>query len=155
MSKFTNCLSQGQFYEKETLKYIDHDTYKFSVGKCKEWDIEVYKHGVPLYYEVKSETNAFKYGNLCIEYEYNEGKSGIDATIADYWVHYAIKDKAKNIYSLFIIPTAELRQLIIDKKYLRKITGGDRNLSKCYLFRMTELSDYNVEIIHDDKEALE
>lgn len=155
MSKFTSCLSQGQFYERETLKYIEYDTYKFSVGKCKEWDIEVYKHGVPLYYEVKSETNAFKYGNLCIEYEYNEGKSGIDATIADYWVHYAIKDKAKNIYSLFIIPTAELRQMIINKKYLRKITGGDRNLSKCYLFRMTELSDYNVEVIHDDKEALE
>jgi hypothetical protein len=155
MSKFTSCLSQGQFYERETLKYIEYDTYKFSVGKCKEWDIEVYKHGVPLYYEVKSETNAFKYGNLCIEYEYNEGKSGIDATIADYWVHYAINDKAKNIYSLFIIPTAELRQMIINKKYLRKITGGDRNLSKCYLFRMTELSDYNVEVIHDDKEALE
>jgi hypothetical protein len=142
MSKFTSCLSQGKFYEQETLKYIDHDAHEFSVGKCKEWDIKVSKQGLPVYYEVKSETNAFKYGNLCIEYEYNDGKSGIDATIADYWVHFAIKDKAKNIYTLFIIPTGELRQLITDEKYLRKITGGDRNLSKCYLFRMTDLKKY-------------
>lgn len=149
MTQFIGCLSQGQFYERETLKYIEHDTYKFSTGKCKEWDIEIFKHGVPLYYEVKSETNAFKYGNLCIEYEYNECKSGIESTIADYWVHYAIKDKSKNIYSLFIIPTAELRQMIIDNKYFRKITGGDRNLSKCYLFKMTELSDFRVEFVDD------
>lgn len=142
MNKFSNCLDQGKFYERETLKYLKYDTAEFSVGKCKEWDIEIYKDGVPIYYEVKSETNAFKYGNLCVEYEYNEKKSGIDATIADYWVHYAIKDKAKNIYDLFIITTTELRQLIIDKKYVRKIIGGDRNMSKCYLFSMKSLEKY-------------
>ena len=155
MSKFTGCLSQGHFYEQETLKYIEHDKYEFSVGKCKEWDIKTIKNETPLYYEVKSETNAFKYGNLCIEYEYNESKSGIDATIADYWVHYAIKDKSKNTYTLFIIPTADLRQMIKDKKYYRKITGGDRNLSKCYLFRMIDLSEYKVDIVQGNNGALE
>jgi len=147
MNKFTGCLDQGKFYERETLKYIEYDTHCFSVGKCKEWDIEIYKNKVPIYYEVKSETNAFKYGNLCIEYEYDEKKSGIDATIADYWVHYAISSKELNIYKLFIIPTPELRQMILDKKYLRKITGGDRNLSRCYLFSMTSLEKYNVAVI--------
>ena len=147
MNKFANCLNQGKFYEQETLKYIDYDTAEFSIGKFKEWDIEIYKNKVPIYYEVKSETNAFKYGNLCIEYECSDKKSGIDATTADYWVHYAIKDKVNNIYKLFIIPTIELRQLIIDKKYLRKITGGDRNASRCYLFPMSSLEKYNVAVL--------
>jgi hypothetical protein len=146
MNKFSNCLSQGKFYENETLKYIDYDKYNFSIGKFKEWDIEIYKDDKPIYYEVKSETNAFKYGNLCIEYEYNNKPSGLYATTADYWVHYAIKDKLKNIYILFIIPINDLKQLVKDKKYFRQVIGGDMNKSKCYLFRMNDLEKYKINI---------
>lgn len=149
MNKFSNCLSQGKFYELETLKYIDYDKYNFSIGKFKEWDIEIYKNDKTIYYEVKSETNAFKYGNLCIEYEYNGKPSGIFGTTADYWVHYAIKDKIKNFYTLYIIPTSELKQLINDKKYFRQTNGGDMNLSKCYLFRMKDLDKYKICIKED------
>lgn len=144
MSKFNSCLNQGKFYEVETLKYIKYDTYEFSKGNFKEWDIEVYYNRVPLYYEVKSETNAFKYGNLCIEYENNGRTSGIDGTLADYWVHYAIKDKENNIYDLFIIPTANLRQMIKDTKYIKTIVGGDNKKTKCYLFRMLDLQKYKI-----------
>ena len=40
MNKFTNCLVQGKKYEIETLKYIDCDSYNFSQGNFKDWDIE-------------------------------------------------------------------------------------------------------------------
>jgi len=128
----------------ETLKHIKYDKYECSKGNFKEWDLEVYYNRVPIYYEVKSETNAFKYGNLCVEYENNGITSGIDGTLADYWVHYAIKDKEKNIYDLFIIPTANLRQMIKDKKYYRDIIGGDNKKTKCYLFKMTDLEKYKI-----------
>jgi hypothetical protein len=150
MSKFNSCLTQGKFYELETLKYIEYDTYRFSIGTFKEWDIEIHKNDEPLYYEVKSETNAFKYGNLCIEYEYKGEPSGIFRTTANFWVHYAIKDKLKNHYTLYIIPTNDLKQLITDKKYYRQTLGGDMNKSKCYLFRMKDLDKYKKCIKEDE-----
>tara|TARA_R110000868_G_scaffold6452_12_gene36600 strand:- start:1532 stop:1978 length:447 start_codon:yes stop_codon:yes gene_type:complete len=147
MSKFNNCLNQGKFYELETLKYIKYDTYNISKGIFKEWDIEAYQSKVPIYYEVKSETNAFKYGNLCIEFKCNNKDSGVNATIADYWVHYAIKSKELNIYDLFIIPIMDLRQMIIDKKYNRIIKGGDGKRSECYIFNMKTFNEYIIKQI--------
>jgi|TARA_R110000868_G_scaffold60915_2_gene185488 hypothetical protein len=144
MNKFSGCLTQGKFYENETLQYLNYDLHQFSVGKVKEWDIQTIKDGVITHYEVKSETNAFKYGNLCIEFSYNGSKSGIDATIADYWVHYAVKDKPNNIYVVFIIPTQELKQMINEKKYFRIIQGGDQNKSGCYLFKMGMFDKYKI-----------
>lgn len=142
MTSFSNCLKQGQFYERETLKHVEYDEYKFSSGIFKEWDIEISLKGEKIYYEVKSETNIFKYGNFCIEYEYNDLPSGVNATTANIWVHYAVKDKIKNQYIIYIIPIDDLRQMIKDKRYIADIRGGDKNKSKFYLFKMGLFEKY-------------
>ena len=117
-----------------------------SQGKVKEWDIKTIKDDITLYYEVKSETNAFKYNNLCIEFNYNDKPSGINATIADFWIHYAIKDRQKNIYVVFKIPTNDLKNMITNKEYHRIVQGGDRNSSSCYLFKMSLFEKYKINI---------
>tara|TARA_R110000868_G_scaffold352655_1_gene613902 strand:- start:306 stop:746 length:441 start_codon:yes stop_codon:yes gene_type:complete len=142
MASFKSCLAFGKIYERETLKHIKYDTHEFSIGNCKEWDIKTLNDGVETYYEVKSEVNCFKYGNICVEYKCNNKDSGINATTADYWVHYAIKDKIKNIYDVRIIPVKELRQMITDKLYTRIVYCGDNNNSACYLFKMNLLDKY-------------
>lgn len=141
MSSFKSCLAFGQIYERETLKHIKYDTYEFSIGKFKEWDIKTTTDDIDTYYEVKSELNCFKYGNILVEYSCNGNPSGIAGTTADYWVHYAIKDKIKNIYELRIIPVRELRQMIEDKLYHKIVNYGDCNCFS-YIFKMGLFDKY-------------
>ena len=141
MNKFTNCLVQGKKYEIETLKYIDCDSYNFSQGNFKDWDIEIIKDNVKTYYEVKSEKNAGKYGNIAIEYECNGKASGVTSTTCNIWCHYAIMNDGS--YILYFIPIEDLRALISEKKYHRNIIGcGDGKRSSIYLFRMKDLAKW-------------
>lgn len=141
MPGFRKCLEFGKIYERETLKHIKHDSYEFSIGKCKEWDIKTIKDGVETYYEVKSELNCFKYGNILVEYSCNGKPSGIAGTTANYWVHYAIKDKIKNIYDLTIIPVEDLRKMVEDKLYHKIVNYGDCNCFS-YIFKMSLFDKY-------------
>ena len=141
MPGFRKCLEFGKIYERETLKHIKHDSYEFSIGKCKEWDIKTIKDGVETYYEVKSELNCFKYGNILVEYSCNGKPSGIAGTTANYWVHYAIKDKINNIYDLTIIPVEDLRKMVEDKLYHKIVNYGDCNCFS-YIFKMSLFDKY-------------
>ena len=142
MKTFQELLEFGQSYEKETLKYLMYDSFEFSVGAFKEWDFKIIKDNTPTYYEVKSELNCFKYGNILVEFEKVNGtKSCISATTADYWVHYAIKDKDKKIYDVRFIPVKDLKQMIEDKKYSKIVMS---NMALCYIFKMSLFDKYKV-----------
>ena len=143
---FQECLKLGKYYELETLKHIKYDTYEFSIGKCKEWDIKTINNEVNTYYEVKSDLVAYKYGNICIEFNCSKKDSGITATTADYWVYYVIEDRKLNKYKAYIIPTVELKQMIQDKLYTRIVKCGDGFNASCYLFKMTLFDKYKLVI---------
>ena len=89
-------------------------------------------------------------GNLCIEYEGNKKPSGINATIAHYWVHYILHTEGKGMYGdiikeeVYVIPIEILREKV---KGCRKLTGGDGGRSKFYLLSKYKLKEYLVDTI--------
>jgi len=143
---FQDCLKLGKYYELETLKHIKYDSYEFSIGKCKEWDLKTINNSINTYYEVKSDLVANKHGNICIEFNCSKKDSGITATTADYWVYYVIEDKVLNKYKVFIIPTIELKEMIQDKLYTRIVKCGDGFNASCYLFKMSLFDKYKLVI---------
>ena len=141
MSKFLNCLQQGNKYELLLLKYVKYLEYELSPAKCKEYDIIIDN----VKYEVKSEKNAYKYNNFAIEYFYNNKPSGIDATSAKYWVHYNVKPDSNDCY---IIPVEDLKDMIEKKMYNRNIiNGGDGNKASFYLFKVDLFKKYLSELL--------
>lgn len=147
MSKFSKCLEQGNFYEEELKQYINYDSFETSksLKNFKDWDVKTIKDGETTLYEVKSETNASKTGNICIEFSNSNKPSGIDATKSNFWCHYVIHDKENNIYDLYIIPTGDLRKIIDDKQYFRRMRGGDGGRAEFYLIKINTIKKYKID----------
>jgi len=143
---FNQDLEMGKRYEQETIKYLDFDDFRYSLGKCKEWDIEITKDGVKQYIEVKADRKAYKTGNICIEYEYNGYPSGINATIAEVFFIYVVHDDNLKLYEVYKVPTDYIKDLIQNKKYFISCNGGDFNKSKMYLFKKEIFNDYKINI---------
>ena len=141
---FKKSLEFGKIYESETLKYLEYDNVEFSIGKCKEWDIKTTKDNKETYYEIKADLVAYKYGNLCIEFKCSNVDSGISSSIADYWVYYVIKNKEKKLYDVYKIPTDDIKTLIKNKSFHRKVRCGDYNNAECYLFSSSLFSNYKL-----------
>lgn len=145
--KFEKDKFQGDYYEMETLKYLDYDKIEITKGYFKEYDIIYWKHGMPTKIEVKSDRLAYLTGNICIEYQYKNEKSGIDATTADYYYYYVLFCKNNNYkndiirYELYKIPVEELKKLCIGAP---KRTGGDNRCSKMYLINLKKCEKYKI-----------
>ncbi len=88
-------------------------------------------------FEVKTDRLSAKTGNIYIEYESRGKPSGIKTTQADYWVYKVTETKA------IVIKTEELktivRQLILDKKAIPNVRGGDNNTSLGVLVKIKDL----------------
>tara|TARA_R110000868_G_scaffold120915_4_gene320908 strand:+ start:188 stop:616 length:429 start_codon:yes stop_codon:yes gene_type:complete len=138
---FWELLKFGKYYEVETLKHINYDTYEFSIGAFKWWDIKTISDNKETYYEVKTELNCFKYGNILFEFSRRTKPSGIASTTADYWVHYAIIDKALNKYELRIMPVEDIRQMINNKLYSKIVNA---NNCQCYIFKIDLFNKYKL-----------
>ena len=87
--------------------------------------------------EVKTDRMTESTGNVYIEYESRGKPSGIKTTQADYWVYKVGKGKA------IVIETLELkkllRELIIDKRAITNVKGGDDNTSLGVLVKLSDL----------------
>jgi len=141
INNFFRCLEQGKKYEQEFLNYITYDKYEFSPAGCKEYDIKATTSGIETYYEIKSDKLSAKTGNMCIEYSYRGNPSGINATIADYWGYFVIREDGK--FDLYIIPILELKNILIDnKKYIKDVKGGDNRYSGLYLVSLKLLEKF-------------
>ena len=138
---FWELLKFGKYYEVETLKHIKYDSFEFSIGAFKWWDIKTIKDDLTTFYEVKTELNCFKYGNMLFEFNRQGKPSGIASTTADYWVHYAIIDKALNKYELRIMPVEDIRKMITDKLYTKIVLA---NKCQCYIFKMSLFDKYKL-----------
>jgi len=144
---FIDCLKLGAHYEDETVKYYVNKGYKHIKDgnykkKCLEYDVIMCKEEEELKIEVKSDRMAKKTGNIYIEYECNGKASGISTSTSNIYVYYIINDDKD--YNMYLIPKLELKEMIEQKKYLRKVKGGDKWLSRGYLFKLCNLTKYKV-----------
>ena len=81
-------------------------------------------------FEVKHDIMSSKTGNLALEYECRGRDSGISKTEASYWAYKLDND-------FYWIKVADLKSLVTDKKYFRKVIGGDSGSNtKMYLFKL-------------------
>lgn len=143
--KFLRDKIQGDFYEKEALKYLDYDDYEITEGYFKEYDIIISKKDIKTKIEVKSDRQSSKTKNLCIEYEYKNLPSGINTTTADYYFYFVLYCKDNNLkndvikYELYKIPVETLKNKV---KKCRKVIGGDGKYSKLYLLPIRECKEF-------------
>jgi hypothetical protein len=107
---------------------------EFGVQEGETWFDEIVSNRK---FEVKTDRLSAKTGNIYIEYESRGKPSGIKTTQADYWVYKVTENKA------IVIKTEELiqivRQLIIDKKAIPNVRGGDNNTSIGVLVKIKDL----------------
>jgi hypothetical protein len=107
---------------------------EFGVQEGETWFDEIVSNRK---FEVKTDRLSAKTGNIYIEYESRGKPSGIKTTQADYWVYKVTESKA------IVIKTEELiqivRQLIIDKKAIPNVKGGDNNTSIGVLVKIKDL----------------
>ena len=134
---FKKTLAFGNSYEEILKELIPH---KECIQSIKgEYDLIL--DGTK--YEVKADRFMFKTNNVLIEYESNKKASGISITEADY---YAIFEIDNDKYELYLIPVADIKQLISEKMYKRKISCGYNKLSQCYLFDKIHFDKFSQEI---------
>lgn len=124
-SEWKKTLAFGNSYEEILKELIPHTTCIQSVKS--EYDLIL--DGVK--YEVKADRFMFNTGNVLIEYESNKKASGISVTEADY---YAIFEITQSDHRLYLIPVQDIKELIKEKTFKRKISCGYNKLSQCYLF---------------------
>lgn len=134
-------LAFGKWYEKKLIEIIPSDSHIIKDGKFLPYDLELTKGDITSKYEVKADRMTIKTGNVAIEYECYDKPSGITTSEADYYAYFVIKNNA-NVFDLYLIPTATIKELIAQKKYKRSILGGDLNKSRMYLFDIIHFRDY-------------
>lgn len=134
---FKKTLAFGNSFEEELKTLIPH---KECIQSIKgEYDLIL--DGVK--YEVKADRNMFKTNNVIIEYASNNKLSGISITEANY---YAIFEIDGDKYELYLVPVQDIKELIKEKNYSRKISCGYNKLSQCYLFSKMFFEKYSQEI---------
>lgn len=143
---FVKDLKFGKLYEQITLNMFlqnENDKFTLSSGKFTAYDIINETTGDK--YEVKSCRWAYKTGNICIEYQFNNHDSGINSTDSDYYFYYVVNPTSTNVYErVYKIPTDDLRKMIQEQKFHKKQNGGDGWKSKFYLFKEKIFSSYQL-----------
>lgn len=143
-NQFQLDLEFGQIYENKLLDYVEHDTHKIMKGYFPYYDVEITKDNVVTKYEVKADRQAYKTGNIAIEFEYNNKPSGISVTTADYYAYYIVKPY--NLFDLYIIPVQTLKDKITASEYKRKVFKGGNVKSNIYVFGIDLFNQYKINV---------
>lgn len=132
----------GEAGESRALLYIDYDTYEAAPRRrFKDWDFFTVKNGKRTYWEAKTDRFTHRSGNIVIEFESSGEPSGIAATKADKWIYLLDGEP-----TIFIIPTADLKQMIEDNKYHSIRHIAERGKNSAYFFDRTVFEDYEYEV---------
>lgn len=131
---FQTDLTFGQVWEARSIQELSkpNDVVVRAPNRTYPyWDFKIN--------DVKYESKADKYetGNLMIEYSSRGKDSGIRKTTSDFYVYWFITNER-----YYLIPTKIINQMIKNKKYVKRIKGGDYNTSKMYMFREEKFSKY-------------
>ena len=130
-------------YEKEAAKIISHifDNKTYIFGDNSDYDFKFnFNNILEMKFEVKTDNRMNKTGNVFIEYESNNKKSGIETTQSDY---YIITDKVE----YFLIEVILLKQLINDDKNILKIYNNKTN-NRGYLLKKFILLNNSLNLKH-------
>ena len=116
--KFRNDLETGQKYEvlaqEQTMKYLENKYHLIAVYDDYKYDFQL-SNG--LFYEVKYERLSLKTNNIFIEFEAFNKSSGINKTLADYYIIILPIDDDNNQF--LMIDVDVIKQLINDEQYKR------------------------------------
>jgi hypothetical protein len=145
---FQKDLEFGRYYEIEFMKHIEHDRFEQIPDdkKFSDWDLKVYHDDKITTYEIKTDRQAMRTKNICIEYENRHGgKSGLSASRADIWV-FMLLDEFSMGYHIYQIPRRELRAMINRQEFERQITVRDSG-NKCVLMSINRFKNYLYKIV--------
>ena len=131
----------GKCYEKESLKYIEYDTYKFKEGFFSYYDYYIKLNGEKIRYEVKSDRMACRTGHIVIEYRNGDKLTGISISKADYWIYFTIYNNYNVVYKF---KTEELKELC---ENYGTIKGGQGGVSHMYRIPISDIKEYIIEKI--------
>jgi hypothetical protein len=127
---FWKDLKFGQKYEKLLCTMIQNEGFAFC--NTKDYDVKMIENGHDIFYEVKTDRFTHSTNNLCIEFEFNGKPSGISTTKANYYAYFVVKPN--DDYDVYIIPVKSINKRIKKEEFKRVIYGGDKKMSKFYLF---------------------
>ena len=147
MGNFTQDLKIGQKAQDFIIKELElqFPGLKSVQGNFSNYDL-ISDSGYTA--EVKFDIKSKLTNNVGIEYEYNKEPSGLAKTKAMEWIHIYFL-QGSWVYSR--IKTADLKAFIKSNwKYLKKLSGGDRNSSKMILINSEDFGDtFNYTPIRD------
>jgi hypothetical protein len=132
-------LKLGNEYEQKFVNFMKMEKYEIMAGVFQAYDIICYDNDETIKYEVKADKLACDTGNICIEFACSNIPSGIKTSESDFYIYYVI---GSNNCDLYKIPTQKLKKYIRQMKYDRIVKGGDKYLSRCYLFNKDVFSKY-------------
>ena len=138
---FIQDLPFGNTYETLFVEKYHSDANKIVKpgGRFKLYDVCI----DDVKYEVKADRQAYKSGNIAIEYECSGVASGIITTTADFYAYFIVFPEG--MYHLYMLPTFLLRKYISQEKYHRVVSGGDGWRAKMYLFDISLFENYLVD----------
>lgn len=93
-------------------------------------------------YEIKADRQTHKTGNFCIEFGSNNKPSGISVTQATHYGYFVVRPGGE--YDIYTIPTSDILQMIMDRRYSRDMRGGDGGRSQFFLFDKNIFEQYKV-----------
>ena len=93
-------------------------------------------------YEIKADRQTYKTGNFCIEFGCNGRPSGISVTQATHYGYFVVRPGGD--YDIYTIPTSDILQMIMDRRYSREMRGGDGYKSQFFLFDKNIFEQYKV-----------
>jgi hypothetical protein len=105
-----------------------------SFNRDGRYDIIAKINGKVIAFEIKEDMVVGFTGNVAVEFESRGKPSGIDHTLADFYIYVLHMKDCIVQYRMFSVKT--LRKIIEEQKYFRIVIGGDEGSNtKMYLFK--------------------
>lgn len=142
---FEDDLAFGEAGELRGLSYLEYDTFQQAPKRrFKDWDFWITRKGKKTYWEVKTDRHTHRSGNIVIEFESSGEPSGITTTKADYWMYILEYEP-----TFFMIPVADLKQMIAEAKYHSIRHIAERGKNTAYFFDRSLFEDYEYGIAEE------
>ena len=130
--------------EKQVAAFFESNFPLTFKEECNNADYDLlFEHletGNPISVEVKEDFMCEKTGNVGVEYHCRGKHSGIAISKSDFYV-YKVHRPDKKV-CMYAIKTVDLKQMIKDNLFFRRVTGGDKGSnSKNYLFRLPVIQE--------------
>jgi hypothetical protein len=134
---WTDDLKMGERYQEICLELFEHDDAEIMKGNFKPYDLWLELGGEKVTQEVKADRLCLGTNNIAIEFQCSGKPSGISTTTADYWVYFVVGSR-----DYYLIPTNVITSAISERKWTRKVKGGDGWRAEMYLFPRHIFSTY-------------